>query len=202
MRCFVSVATVALVASSLLASSGVSLKTNELIMGGGSAEMDGVWISGMTLWLRHGSPGVAFGMVKHSSGPREYAYLLLIKGDPKRLHLARYDGQCRIDGALATSSGFVEIQGVRADLDYVTQSDDQGRKTAEMLRLNGKSFDLTKGRVLLVDLSGKTARLQQVPVGLPKCPAVPTTTGEIDALAKEQIRFLKKQSAPVRDFVR
>src|SRR5262249_7884682 len=64
------------------------LRTNELTIAGGYSESEGLSASGMSLWLRRGQPGVAFGVAKGPVTAPHYAYVLLITGDPRRQALA------------------------------------------------------------------------------------------------------------------
>src|SRR6266550_1898490 len=72
---------------------GGDLRTNEMIIGGGSCEVDGMWVSGPSLYLRRDTPGVAVGMVRLAGKGRVFAYVLVIKGDEQRRVVASYDGK-------------------------------------------------------------------------------------------------------------
>jgi hypothetical protein len=180
-----------------------SLRPNELTLGGGISESEGLSVSSMSLWLRRDSPGVAFGMSRGAVTPWAYSYLLLIKGDPRRERLAGHNSTCSSDGQTATGGGHVEINGVRADVAYSLRIGPQGKQDlVEGITINGKAFDLGQGRVFLVDLSGGPARVRQVNTDLPRPAVTPKTPKEVDRLAREHLKRLRKQSAAVRVFLK
>jgi hypothetical protein len=153
-------------------------------MGGGGCESDGLYVSSMNLWLRRGEPGVAFGLARGPGTPLRYGYILLLKGDPQRRTLAGHNLTSSSDGQRATGGGYVEINGSRAEVAYRVEV---GPDLRESLVINGKAFDLGKGRVFLVDHSFSPARVRQIRAKLPSEPTAPKTTADVDRLARELI---------------
>jgi hypothetical protein len=199
-RTVTTIAIILLVNSSLDAG---KLKENEMISGGGFTQADGFWVSGPSIWLRRDQPGVVLGMIQPPKGNREYAYLLIIKGDEKRNTLANFESQSKVDGILAQSSGSVLILGNQIKVDYQARMDPKGKQALqENLSLNGKSLDLRKGRVFLVDLSGKEARWNQVQGPLPANPDYPQEIKKIEETAKKSLNSLRKENAKVREFLK
>src|SRR5690242_7239795 len=94
------------------------LRPNEMTIGGGVSTSEGLSVLGMSLWVRRGEPAVAFGMVKGPATAREYSYVLLVKGDPKRERLAGYKSTSSSDGVAAKGGGYIEINGLRAEAAY------------------------------------------------------------------------------------
>jgi hypothetical protein len=174
-----------------------SLKTNEIVITGGNSESDGLSATGMSLWLKKGEPGVAFGMARQPGKAPEYGYVLLIKGDADRKNLPSFGVTSTSDGRVASGGGNVEINGHRAEIAYSLNL-----AKVETMTINGKAFDLSKGRVFLIDLNEKEAKVQQVQVVLPSAPALPTRAEDVDRLAKGHIKQLRKDSVAVREFLK
>ncbi len=168
-----------------------SLRENEVVVAGGGAEADGHGVSGMSLWVRKGEPAVAFG-VSLTNGKAGRGYVLVMKGDPDRKSLATWGGSAHSNGKTATSEGYVTI-GLRADLRYsVTPA-------SETIDLVGRNYNLNKGRVFLIDLGAKEVTVQQVEIEL-AAPSNPTTTEQVEAIAKDHLKRLKKQPGAVAFF--
>jgi hypothetical protein len=160
------------------------LGPNELVMGCGGSESDGLYVSSMNLWLKRGEPGVAFGLARGPATPLRYGYVLLLQGDPRRRTLAGHNLTSSSDGRRATGGGYVEINGSRAEVAYRVEV---GPELRESLAINGKAFDLSSGRVFLVDHSVSPPRVRQFRAELPKEPTTPRTTADVDRLARELI---------------
>lgn len=174
------------------------LLPNETVAGGGTAESDGLAVGGVSLWARRGEPAVAFATSKRPGADWQYAYVLLVKGDHGRTTRPRRNAISASDGRAATSDGFLEINGVRVDADY--RLEPAGGRV-ETIRISGTTYDAGKGRVFLIDLSGKVAAVEQVALDLPKAAAKARTVDEIEAVAKEHLARLKK-SEKVTQFLK
>ncbi|MBN9522543.1 hypothetical protein J0H58_29145 [bacterium] len=158
------------------------LRQNEATIAGGDVVSDGHGISGMSLWVRRGEPAVGFGLSK--AGVRfEHGYVLVLKGDPGRTSPADWGGTAKSDGTTAVYNGHVTI-GRRASVDYSVTP------TSEALRVNGREYDLAKGRVFLIDLTRDVPTVQQVRAEL-AAPVNPTTTEQVDTIARDHLRRMK-----------
>lgn len=176
------------------------LRNNELLVGGGKAESCGLAISGMNLSVRRDQPAMAIGMQQIPGGATEYTYVLMIKGDEKRQHLATYSSRIKSDGSEIRDVGYFEIAGKRISFVYAMVIDPAGKQPRETLTLNDQKIDLKEGRVALVDLTGKEVTWQQVNEKMPPKPTIPADTAEVDRLGRESIKHLKKNVA-VRTFL-
>lgn len=182
---------------------GGDLRENEIIIGGGSCEGDGIWISCPSLYLRRQTPGLAVGMVQPPGKDRGYAYILVIKGDEQRKSLARYESKGEVSGSVATSRGFLEIANKRVAFEYQVEVDRTGKQTRrEVLSINGKTIDIGTGRVVLVDLSSDKVSWKQMRIELPKPPTWPTGTGQVESQAKELLGHLRDGGQEFRDFLK
>jgi hypothetical protein len=181
---------------------GSDLRPNEMIVGGGSCEADGLWVTSPSLYLRRGCPGVAVGMVRLPGEARRYAYVLLIKGDPRRKVFADYGSRSELTGSGAGSRGFVEIAGKKVAFAYKVEVDPAGKQAArETLWINGRALDVGKGRVVLVDLSADGVRWQQVGAGVPRSPSWPTETAGVESQVKALVGYLRRGDREVRRFL-
>jgi hypothetical protein len=177
------------------------LRANELVSGGGSSESDGFWVSAPNVRFRQGGPGVAFGLIQPPGSPKKYSYLVLIKGIEGKW--SGYGGSCKCDGRTASSSLQLEVGGAKLQVVYKMEIDRQNNKvTSETLTVNGKALDLNKGRVLLASPTGKDFTWQQEAAELPKAASAPRTLEEVEALATELVKRLRKESEGVRAFLK
>jgi hypothetical protein len=177
------------------------LRADEFVAGGGSAESDGFWVSSPNVRFRRDGPGVAFGLIQPPGSPRAYAYLVLVKGVEGKVKGGSCG--CTNDGRAARSELQFEADGARLQVVHKLEVDPKNKKVvSESLTANGKALDLSKGRVLLVSPAGKDFTWQQEAAELPKAPAAPRTTEEVEALAKEHVRRLRHGSEAVRAFLR
>lgn len=182
---------------------GGGLRENEMIIGGGSSEADGLWVSGPSFYLRRGAPGQVMGMVQFPGKNRQYAYVLVIKGDEQRKTLAHYDGINGVAGPTAKSWGFLEIAPQKVVFEYQAAIDPKGKQEPHAnLRINGKVINLDQGRVVLVDLAAKKETWKQIRSNLPKSPAWPKETRDIESQAREMLDHLKRESNEVRQFLK
>lgn len=182
---------------------GTDLHENEMIVGGGSTEADGLWISGPSLYLRRDMPGMFFAMAKAPEGKRTFAYFLLIKGDERRRTFATYSSRSAVAAALGTSAGSVEIAGKRVDVAYQMVIDPTGKQAPqETLTINGQALDLRSGRVVLVDLSGDKVRHEQIDATLPGDPPELRETKDVESLSKRLLDRLSKENKSVRELRR
>jgi hypothetical protein len=184
---------------SSLALSAENLRDNEAIIGGGSSEVCGFWISGPSIYLRRDHPGVACGMVKRPGAQREFSFVLLTKGDEKRSTVPDYKSSSRIDNYVANQKCSLEIEGKRLNITYEMDNDPDA-KPKESLTINGARLNLKDGRVLLVDFSGRELRWKQINVPLPVNPAAPVEIEETEKLSRKTAAEIKRSSQAVREF--
>jgi len=73
---------------------------------------------------------------------------------------------------------------------------------AGKVTVNGKSVDLSKGRLLLVTHADSDFTWQQESAELPKSVTAPRTVKEAEALAKENVKKLQQGNDAVREFLK
>lgn len=174
------------------------LRSNEAVLGGGSTEVCGFWISSPSLFLRRDHAGVVCGMVQVPGGQREYSFVLLTRGDEKRSQVPVSGSRSSVNGDLARQSSVIELEGKRLEVVYTMNRNGN----METLAINGKPADLKSGRVILADFSGKELKLNQVNAVLPVNPAIPTTRNEIEKHARECASDLKRDYKAVQNFLK
>lgn len=178
------------------------LRENEILLPGGGARSGDLWVSSPSLRIRQGMPASAFAFVKAPGGATQYAFLIVIKGEEGRKTLAPYSSTSTSDGSKGRSAGYVDIAGKRVAFEYELAFDPANAvRVTEKLTLDGKAIDLSKGRVLLVDPTGKELECSQLQADLPD-PKSPTTPDELDAAADKQLDLLKKEHAAIRTFLK
>jgi len=184
-----------------LSTFGSDLRDNEMIIGGGYSEVDGHWVSSPSLYLRRHTPGVSFGMVKVPGKDRVYAYVLVIKGDPMRTALARYDSKGGVSESTLNSHGFVEIANRKVAFRYTAEVTGN-QPVQEVLSINDKALEISQGRVVLIDLSSENVNWKQLQIELPTSPGITTLTAQVESQSKKVLEHLRRESKDVREFLR
>jgi len=174
------------------------LRENEAIVGGGSSEADGLWVSGPSVYLRKNSPGLVVGMMRVPGKERSISYALIIKGEKSRSELARYDSQCGVSGSTANSKGFLEIANKKVAFEHTLKLDSQGKKPSqEVLSINGTEIEVGKGRVVLVDMSVEKVTWKQVRIDLPQSPHWPSKTAQVESQSKKMLEKFRENQEVV-----
>jgi hypothetical protein len=197
-----SIAGFVVLACSLVASGG-ELRDNEMVIGGGSGEANGLWASGPSWVVRRNAPGVSVGLMQTPRKERRFAYVLIVKGDEKRKELAQQESNCEVNGSTAVSKGMIEIANKKATFEYTVKIDPAGKlPPVETFTLNGKAIDVAKGRVLLVDLSAERVSWQQQAIQLPSPALWHSETKFVEAQAKQLVEQFRRDSKEVREFLK
>lgn len=191
-------AALTLLMAGLPASMHAGLRDNEMVIAGGSAAADGLWISAPSVYLRRGTVGVVRAMRQASGGRAEHAYVLLIRGDESRSQLAHCDSRCTARTSSAVSGGSVRIGGRKVVFDYGWKVAETGMR--ESLFVNGKALDPVKGRVVLIDLSIDDTPVRQVGADLPKM-APADGTAVVETQARQLLDHLRRTDDAVRRFL-
>ena len=179
------------------------LRENEAIFAGGTAESDGLWISGPSLLLRKNTPAVLAAMVKAPGKDRAYSYLLIVKGDEQRKSPANFSNRCRISRPVAESGGSLEIATRKVAFVYKAELDRTEPPTLkETFSVNGKTLDVSRGRVVLIDLTGDGVSMKQTVASLPASQTFPEKTEEVESQAKKLLDQLRRENKDVREFLK
>jgi hypothetical protein len=112
-------------------------------------------ISDGNLFFVAGTPGVLFGTHKLTKGPETFSYLVIFKRSPtvtEKSSLSQ-NGGAEMSGNRGASSATIVVDGKTIAADYKIDMDESNKVRVEHLKLGGDPYDLTKGRVFVIDLT-------------------------------------------------
>lgn len=150
------------------------------------------------LVFREGEAGSAFGSVRVGTGKRQFSYYLIVKHDLGQSEKSDFGEEANAKDGEGETKQTLTID-MRA-LEAVYKVSVEGKKVKETLTLNKKEIDLSKGRVLLVDMTPGGPKWEQIKADLTG-EASAATKKEADALAKKTLASLAKQDRKVKEFL-
>lgn len=173
----------------------------QVVNGTSGARSDCLDLQAGGLVVREGEVGSAFGTYQLPKGKRQLTYFVLVKhrlaaGNP----LTWVDETtARDDGGSSKSTLTQEDRTLQ--LDYQLTLESTKKVGREALVVNGKPVDLSRGRVLLVDLTVSPPRVEQRKVDLPAEVASAATKRAAEELARQVIAALEKKDRKCKEFV-
>ena len=171
----------------------------EVVNGTTAARSDASELHTGGLVVREGAVGVAFGSLRLARGKRAPAYVLLLDHRLGGEGKSEFDDTASADETQAEARQTITIDDHTIKLVYRVELD--ARKAAkETLTLNGKAIDLTRGRVLLVDLRASPPRWEQRKVDLPAEVDAATAKKAASALAAKLLAHLRGKDRRVKEF--
>ncbi len=173
---------------------------------GSSSQLAGKLLAGGVLVLdvrrpRQQHPALGFGMVQSGEAKMEFTYfavILLPSGNVSRTSFVTrnktVEGRFRASHAAYLDDDSLTIEHAC--------SADKNPLEKEQLTIQDEEFDLAKGRLFLVDLTGEKAHIVQQKIDLPAALTLPSMDDEhLVGLADKTLDELAKQSEEVRKFV-
>ena len=162
---------------------------------GESTESESLKVIGGIFFLVSGSPGVLCGTVERPSEVPYFSYLILIKHDLTSQFSGACDSSTKDTGSMVRDHHIFDVDGRSLEVDFGVE-----RETGvESLKINGASVDPAKGRVFLLDWTGRQPLAQ---LDLPVYPPRITTTAEMEAWATDTLRKLRVGRPEVEAFFR
>jgi hypothetical protein len=173
----------------------------EVVQGTTAARSDAVELHTGGLVVREGEAGVAFGSVRLGKGKRQPAYLLILKHRLGGEGKSDFDDSASAEAGAAEARQAITIDGKTVRLAYKIEVDEKTLKVSrEGLTLNGKAIDLSRGRVFLVDLEGKTPHWEQRKVDLPAEVDAGTSKKAATALGRKLLGHARAKDERVKKF--
>jgi hypothetical protein len=154
------------------------------------------------LVLREGEVGSAFGTVRKASKTRKLAYYVLFKHSFTSRSKSNTSEEATAVDDKARGSQELELDGKKLTVLYKIEVDLRARKVLrEELTLNGKTINLARGRVFLVDMTVNPPKWQQKKLKLPAEVADAQDRKSAEELARRVVAALVKQDRKVKAFV-
>lgn len=173
----------------------------EVIQGTTGSRSDRLEIHSGGLVLRAKQPGTGFGWVRLGKGKRQLSYVLVFKHSFGGTGKNDFTEDVMADDDGGGSKQTIIVDGRKLEVAYKVQLDKPGKVSKEMLTINGKAADLTRGRVVLVDLTLKEPKWEQKKLKLPD--GIDDTAGMkvADTLVKTLLANFAKQDKKVKAFL-
>jgi hypothetical protein len=173
----------------------------EMILGTTGSRSADLEVHAGGLVLREGSAGSAFGTVRAGKAKRQLSYFAVIKHRLNAGSKQNTKEEATAENEEGESKQSLSINGKSLQIDYKVKLDAAGKVSRETLVVNGKSVDVAKGRVFLVDLTKAPPTWEQRKLNLPAEVASATTKKSAEELAKKVLGSLTKQDVKVKSFV-
>jgi len=170
----------------------------ELIQAPAGSKSDNLEVQAGGLFLREGEAGAAFGTVRVGKGKRQLTYFLVVKHELARAEKSDFNEVANADDTMGDSKQILSLNGQSVEVVYKVQVKD--KKPIETLTINKKPIDLSKGRVLLVDLTASTPIWEQRKATLPDAGDA-TDKKTTEELAKKVLASLAKQDKKSKEFI-
>jgi hypothetical protein len=171
----------------------------EVILAPTGSKSDQFEVQAGGLVLREGEAGAAFGTVRVGKGKRQFTYFLVVKHDLGKAEKTDFTEEANADDTDGDSKQILSLDGRSVEVVYKVRVE-SGKKVRETLTVNRKPIDLSKGRVLLVDLTAATPRWEQRKSDLPEG-AEAANKKAAEELAKKVLAGLAKQDRQSKDFI-
>src|SRR5262249_29182189 len=146
----------------------MSAEKVQVVQGTTGSRADGLEIHAGGLVAREGEAGAAVGTVEGGKRKKQLRYFIVFKHRLAADGAVEFSGEADAAENLAESKEEVSVDGKTLKIEYRLTLEAKGSPISkETLVLNGKSVDLARGRVLLVDLTAAAIRWEQRKVDLP-----------------------------------
>lgn len=173
-----------------------------VIQGTAAARSEHLAIQTGGLVVRPREPGIAFGLIQIARLRPQLTYFLIFKHRIGTEITVESSEDAIAEGNSAWSRHSISTDGKGMLIEYHAQADPRTRKlTQQTLTLFKKPLDLTRGRVVLVDLTSTPPRWEQRKVDLPTELGEALTRPAADALARKVLATLVKEDRRIREFV-
>lgn len=154
------------------------------------------------LVARQGEAGATFGTLQAGKAKRQVNYFLLFKHRLSPTMPAEVSEETTADGDTGSSKQSVAIDDKSLQLEYQVQLDATTKKvTRETLTLNKKPVDLSRGRVLLVDLTVNPPRWEQRKIDLLAEVGETTSKKDAEELIRKVIASAETNDRKIKEFV-
>ncbi|MFO0880561.1 MAG: hypothetical protein U0840_24710 [Gemmataceae bacterium] len=172
-----------------------------VMLGTTGARSEGLELQAGGLVVRAREPGVAFTLIEVNKGRPQLGYVLLLRHRFSAEVPLESSDEAIAEGSTAWSRQTISSDGKTLQVEYQVQVEARTKKIAQQsLSLNKKPVDLSRGKVLLVDLTATPPRWEQRRPELPTDPGEAITGRAADALSRKILVAVKKDRK-VREFL-
>jgi hypothetical protein len=190
------------VAVGLLLLAGQTGEKMEVVKGTSGSRSAALEVQAGGLVLREGAVGSAFGTFRAGTGKRQLSYFLLIRHHLGGSGKSDFSEETTVEDAEGESKQSLTIDGKSLLVEHKVKLDPVTRQPArEALTVNRKAVDVSRGRVLLVDLTVSPPKWEQRKLALPAEVPGASSKKAAEELARKVLASLVKQDSKVKAFV-
>lgn len=171
-------------------------QANETVIGGGNSQSGGSTITSPNFVVVEDIPVVGFTMVKPEGRKNSFGYFLIVQppGDDGT-NKQSFGASSFSNGTTAKSEGRLQLgnREFSISLEIANQT--------EKLRIDETNYDVSKGRVFLIDMQSDPAKVEQIDAELMAPDSTVTSTEQAEDVARKTIAELKESSEVVAEFI-
>jgi len=165
-------------------------------MFGGGAGSDDLWVSsGDAVWREGAGGTVALAQSRKPQAGYQIPFLLFIKADDPKTW-PNVTGSAACEGERGTIAMAITLGSDRVEVRYTLVA-----AGTETLAIDGKPYDVTAGRVFLIDLRGPSEKVTQRAVALPADVPRFETAEVFDAVVEQALAAVKQGDDATRRFI-
>ena len=178
------------------------VETAQVVQGASGARSDSLEVHAGGLVAREGEAGSTFGLIQAGKARRQVSYFVVFKHRLSAGTPLESSEETAVEGDAGTSKQSLTSDGKALQIDYQVQLDAASKKVSrESLTVNSKAVDLSRGRLLLADLTTSPVRWEQRKVDLPADPGEATSPGAAEELVRKALAEAAKKDRKVKEFL-
>jgi hypothetical protein len=140
--------------------------------------------------------------VQAGKAKRQLSYFILFKHRPAAAMPLESAEEATVEGDTGSSKQVLTVDGRSLQIDYQAQLDAASKKVSrESLVVNKKSVDLTRGRLLLADLTVSPPRWEQRKVDLPAELGEATSRKGAEELVRKVLAGAARKDRRVKEYL-
>lgn len=173
----------------------------QVVQGTSGSRSDNLTIHAGGLVLREGEPGSAFGTIAAGKMERQLSYFVIFKHRMGVESPLDHAEESTAEDLVGSSKQTLRVDDKSLEVEYQVRLDATSRKISrETLTVNGKSVDVARGRVLLVDLTTNPPRWEQRKLDLPTKVGETTSKKAAEELVRRVLTGAIKKDRKVKEF--
>lgn len=169
-----------------------------LILGEGGASSDKLSVTNGNVVQKENQPGIALAFVTKPSESKDFAYFVVFSHDFPNggMHT-----QSSSDGLTARTEHTIEAFGSECNVEYLVKlTRDGAMVSTETISIAGETYDVSKGKLFLVDMKVTPATVVQINIDLPSAIPDLKETQAVEKFGEETLDELRKANMTVDEF--
>ncbi|MDB4793006.1 hypothetical protein OAG75_00030 [bacterium] len=169
---------------------------DKIVISDGNSQSGGSTISSPNIVVVEDIPVVGFTMVKPDGGKNTFGYFLIIRPPSDANTQNRSFGvSSSNNGTTAKSKGRLQLGDHEFSISFEIANQ------TEEITIDETNYDVSKGRVFLIDMQSDPAKVEQIDAELKAPDSNVTSTEQAEETARKTIAELKESSEVVAEFI-